>query len=521
MDSCFPHLAILNPRHGNRSKDRLNDGYSVVNGEDARMRSKTPTLPEKNDVFQDLDLYYVRQIARNSKEHDLEQKIEVEIKMREGSARLLAAAKHRAQSLEAAKALLTSNERMSVYMAELQSRRRESIKKPCIPGSTGKLSISDLRIPLMWRDSDHFKNRGDYRRFAVFCLARLGTEIHDTSLLCPIDRAQTDISFSDVLVFNNVPAEFELVLEIYSHVLQEDLSIASTPRRIKKTIHSSISKTVGKKLAASLRDEFSSAKSGPHFDLVARAKLTLNDTDDNIHTHDLVINNIDNKHHSLPLFGHFCCRLAAQPESINKEACIGNVKIDGQDYWARLQGFFIKTWESKKHAEEGQNPEHVIPINKRTSVQLSKSSTKELLINNHGGSADKPLSIKFESKEQAQKWLKLILAHINDHLRWKHAAEIIQRVSNIESTRNSFINSKRQGSLYDETPLIESISSDYTSTRPTIQTIFDLTPSTSLSSCSSTNSLTSLRSRSLSISGAFKQGAITLKPHFASSNKHA
>lgn len=60
---------------------------------------------------------------------------------------------------------------------------------------------------------------------------------------------------------NNVPAEFELVLEIYSHVLQEDLSIASTPRRIKKTIHSSISKTVGKKLAASLRDEFSSAKS--------------------------------------------------------------------------------------------------------------------------------------------------------------------------------------------------------------------------------------------------------------------
>lgn len=63
-------------------------------------------------------------------EYDLEQKIEVEIKMREGSARLLAAAKHRAQSLEAARALLTSNERMSVYMAELQNRRRDSIKKP-------------------------------------------------------------------------------------------------------------------------------------------------------------------------------------------------------------------------------------------------------------------------------------------------------------------------------------------------------------------------------------------------------
>ncbi|TGZ51984.1 rhotekin isoform X1 [Temnothorax longispinosus] len=459
--------------------------------------------------------------ARSHAEHDLEQKIEVEIKMREGSARLLAAAKHRAQSLEAAKALLTSNERMSVYMAELQTRRRESVKQPCISGSTGKLSISDLRIPLMWRDSDHFKNRGDHRRFAVFCLARLGTEIHDTSLLCPIDRAHTDLSFPDVLIFNNVPAQFELVLEIYSHVLQEDLSIASTPRRIKKTIHSSISKTVGKKLAASLRDEFGSAKSGPHFDLVARAKLTLDDTDDNTHTHDLTINSVENKYHSLPLFGHFCCRLAVQPECINKEMCIGNVKVDGQNYWARLQGFCIKMWESKKHAEEGQNPEHMIPVNKRTIIQPSKTSGKELLINNSGNSMEKLLPIKFESKEEAQKWSRILLAHVKDHSRWKHAAEVIQRVSSIESTRNSFISNKRQGSLYDETPLIESIPSDYTSARPTVQTIFDLTPSTSLSSCSSTNSLTSLRSRSLSISGVFKQGAISLKPHLTSANKKA
>lgn len=520
MDSCFPHLAILKSRNAGKSmmKDRLDDGRAANAAESMRMRARSPAPPGKNDVFQDLDLYYVRQIARNSKEHDLEQKIEVEIKMREGSARLLAAAKHRAQSLEAARTLLTSNERMSVYMAELQTRRREPIKKPCTPGSVGKLSISDLRIPLMWRDSDHFKNRGDHRRFAVFCLARLGTEIHDTSLLCPIDRAHTDISFPDVLIFNNVPAEFELTLEIYSHVLQEDLSIASTPRRIKKTIHSSISKTVGKRLAASLRDEFSAGKSGPHFDLVARAKLVLDDTDDNIHTHDLIINNVENKYHSLPLFGHFCCRLAAQPECINKEICVGNVNIDGQNCWARLQGFCIKTWESKKHAEEAQNPEHVIPVNKKTSVHLSKSSAKELLINNSGNNIDKMLLIKFESKEEAQKWFKLLLAHINDHSKWKRAAEAIQKVSSIESTRNSFSN-KRQGSLYDETPLIESIPSDYTSARSTIQTIFDLTPSTSLSSCSSTNSLTSLYSRSLSIGGACKQSAITLKSHLPFSNK--
>lgn len=59
---------------------------------------------------------------------------------------------------------------------------------------------------------------------------------------------------------NQIPADFTFQLEVYSHILQDDMSIASTPRKIKKTIHSSISRTVGKKLAASLRDELNSGK---------------------------------------------------------------------------------------------------------------------------------------------------------------------------------------------------------------------------------------------------------------------
>lgn len=59
---------------------------------------------------------------------------------------------------------------------------------------------------------------------------------------------------------NQIPADFEFHLEVYSHILQDDLSIASTPRKIKRTIHSSISRTVGKKLAASLKDELNSGK---------------------------------------------------------------------------------------------------------------------------------------------------------------------------------------------------------------------------------------------------------------------
>ncbi|XP_043479506.1 rhotekin-like isoform X2 [Leptopilina heterotoma] len=481
MDSCFPPLATLSLRDTKKSpttiKHRLSSGDSP-----------TPSVgghsPGKIEILQDLDFYYIRQIAHNLKDYDLEQKIEVEIKMREGSTRLLAASRHRAQCLEAAKALLTSNERMSTYMAELQ-RRKSSVQTV----STARVSFSDLRVPLMWRDSDHFKNRGDYRRFAVFCLARIGTEIHDTALLWPVDRVLTDISFPDVLVFNNVPENFQLTLEIYSHILQEDMSIASTPRRIKRTIHSSISKTVGKKLAASLRDELNSGKMGPQFELMASARLSLDDTDDNIHTHDLVINNLENKNHALPLFGHFCCRLAAQPDCVSKEICTGNINLNGRNCWARLQGFEIQTWESRKLAEEDQSPAHVIAVNRETSIQPTKSS-KELRIINTIDGAEKTSIIKLDSSEEAQKWLRQLNTHVKDHLRWKHAAESLQNVPNVDTARNSFIGNKRQGSLYDETPLIES---DYSSSRPTVQEIFGL----------SSNSST-LRLRSHSTSGTRK-----------------
>lgn len=63
-------------------------------------------------------------------EFDLEQKIDLEIKMREGTTKLLAACRHQTQTLEAAKSLLTSNERMSAYMAELQRRKRDLPPRP-------------------------------------------------------------------------------------------------------------------------------------------------------------------------------------------------------------------------------------------------------------------------------------------------------------------------------------------------------------------------------------------------------
>lgn len=111
-------------------------------------------------------------------------------------------------------------------------------------------------MPLIWKDSDHFKNKGDYRRFSVFCLLKIGTEIYDTILLHNIDRSMTDISFDEIIIFHNVPPDFEFTLEVYGRMMHDDYSIASTPRKLKKKISTSVSRTFGRKLAASIKNEF-------------------------------------------------------------------------------------------------------------------------------------------------------------------------------------------------------------------------------------------------------------------------
>jgi hypothetical protein len=69
--------------------------------------------------------------------------------MREGTTKLLAACKHSNQTLEAAKSLLTSNERMIAYMSELQ-RRRAAERQP-----KDDLKMYDMLLNLTLKYNPH------------------------------------------------------------------------------------------------------------------------------------------------------------------------------------------------------------------------------------------------------------------------------------------------------------------------------------------------------------------------------
>lgn len=170
--------------------------------------------------------------------------------------------------------------------------------------------------------------------------------------------------------------------------------------------------------------------------------------------------------------------------------------------WGQLQAFRLDLWVKREHWEQGQDPVRSIVVDKETVIQPSKTVAREITVSNFSHGKEGSSVIRTKTTDDQQRWLRSLVQHAKDHLRWKHAAEKVMEIQSPGSARHSFTRQPRGGSLYDETPLIESISTEYH--RPTVQEIFGMTPSTSLSSCASSSSSPTFRERSHSSGGSSK-----------------
>ncbi|XP_076372659.1 rhotekin-2-like isoform X2 [Tachypleus tridentatus] len=420
--------------------------------------SQFSSTSNKFDVIQ-VDLYFIKEVAHNLQEYDLENKIDLEIKMREGTTKLLAACKHHMQSLEAAKSLVTSNGRMAAYMSELQRRKVKNLNSGQVSASNSRVSVSDIRIPLIWKD--HFKNKGTNKKFAIFCLVKIGTEIFDTSLIKNVDRNMTDITFDDVIIFNEVSANFEFQLEVYSHIILDGMSIASTSSQIKKKISSSLSRTIGRKLAVSVKEEMNIVDIAPQFELVAHVTLRLSDSSDVIKTHDLMLETVDNPQHQLPFFGQLCCRLAVQPTFITDETFSGFLyqadSINGyRRLWCTLKRLKLSFW-LKPGDSHCTSPILCIPVNKDTMLLTGVSSCTYpysfILVNVVHGKTQEYI-VAAETQQDCIQWIEAIRQHARNHETWGVKAEYPMEIPSPGSSKiPGFF---RQGSLYEQTPISES-----------------------------------------------------------------
>ncbi|XP_054557726.1 rhotekin isoform X5 [Talpa occidentalis] len=418
---------------------------------------------------------------------ELQRKLDHEIRMREGACKLLAACSQREQALEATKSLLVCNSRILSYMGELQRRKEAQVlektgRRPSDSGPPaerspcrGRVCISDLRIPLMWKDTEYFKNKGDLHRWAVFLLLQLGEHIQDTEMIL-VDRTLTDISFQNNVLFDGAGPDFELRLELYGACVEEEGALAGAPKRLATKLSSSLGRSSGRRIRASLENAGGSGSSpillptpavgGPRYHLLAHTSLTLAAVQDGFRTHDLTLASHEENPAWLPLYGSVCCRLVAQPLCMTQPTASGTLRVQQagelQD-WVRVHGVLKGTnlfcYRRPEDADTGEEPLFTIAINKETRVRAGEQDQAAgrpftLSISNQYSEDEVTHTLQTESRGALQSWMEALWQLFFDMSQWKQCCDEIMKIETPAPRKPPPVLAK-QGSLYHEMVLSE------------------------------------------------------------------
>lgn len=421
----------------------------------------------------------------SAQDSEVQQRIEREVRIREGACKLLAACSQRDQALEASKTLLTSNSRILALMTRLQRMKEEQAmlragrrssdggcvddRLPC----TAKLAISDIRIPLMWKDSEYFKNKGELHRCAVFCLLQVGTEIYDTELVI-VDRTLTDVCFEEPVIFSDAPPTFSLRVELYSCCVEEDFNVGFSSRRLSR-LGSSSSSTKRLSSASSSTSGSAGGSSspggespvlppalslrGPKYHLLAHTTLSLSHVQSSFRTHDLTIADTEESSFWLPLYGNMCCRLVAQPLCMIQNVMCGQLRIrsesnpeDWRDAYGVLSGSFLKCYQQQEETDSLETLVFTIPINKETRVRATERDpalhAQSISITSQCD-GETTYTIVTATSEDTHNWMEAFWQHFYDMSQWKQCCEELMKIEE-PSARKTVSVTLKQGSLFHE-----------------------------------------------------------------------
>ncbi|XP_067996205.1 rhotekin-2 isoform X1 [Melanerpes formicivorus] len=412
-------------------------------------------------------------------ECDIQEKINFEIRMREGICKLLAVSTQKDQLLQAVKNLLVCNARILAYKAELQSQKEESISCRSAERSSengtkdwvackAKVAISNIRIPLMWKGSDHFSNKERSQRYAVFCLFRMGSEIFDTEVAI-VDKTITDICFENVTIFDEARPDFQVKVEVYSCCTEEPLYVTNTPKKLAKKLKTSLSKATGKKLKAVLEEDSTEAFlpadpviHGAKYSLLAYTTLGLENAEDSFRTHNLTITGNEESSFWLPLYGNLCCRLVAQPSCMTMDMMAGFLNqrrvLEGLTSWRRLyctlRGGKLFCYYSPEEIEAKLEPALTVSINKETRIRAVEKDSERgtnnfSVINPVSGEAVTQL-FTTDSRDELRKWMEAFWQHFYDLSQWKHCCEELMKIEIMSPRKPPLFLTKEATSVYHD-----------------------------------------------------------------------
>ncbi|NWZ75413.1 RTKN2 protein, partial [Poecile atricapillus] len=412
-------------------------------------------------------------------EHDTQEKINFEVHMREGICKLLSVSTQKEQLLCAVKNLMVCNARIRAYGAELQGRKEDPS-----PGRTedqssengtkdwmacrAKIAISDVRIPLMWKRSDHFSKKEKSQRYAVFCLFRMGAEVFDTEVTI-VDEAITDICFENVTIFDEASPDFQVKVEVYSCCIEESLYITNTPKKLAKKLQMSLSKATGKKLKAALEEDIiepllpaDPVIHGAKYSLLASTTLGLESAENNFRTHSLTITGNEESSFWLPLYGNMCCRLVVQPSCMSKDMMAGFLNhqqmVGGVTSWRRLycilRGGKLLCYYSPEETEAKVEPALTVSINKETRIQAvgkdSKRRANNFSVINPVSGEGVTQHFATDSRNELHKWMEAFWQHFYDLSQWKHCCEELMKIEIMSPRKPPLFLTKEATSVYHD-----------------------------------------------------------------------
>ncbi|KAJ8013912.1 hypothetical protein DPEC_G00034750 [Dallia pectoralis] len=408
-----------------------------------------------------------------------QEKMDFEIRMRDGAYKLLVASTNKEQILNASKNLLTCNTRIKAYMTELHKEdhndkridgymgQSDSVSNDRVP-CKGKVALSGLRIPLMWKDSDYFNNKGSSRRVAIFCLMRIGPEVFDTEMVV-VDRSMTDICFEGITIFNKVSPEFELIVELYSCAMEEETTLVNTPKKLAKKFYSSIGKASRRKLDPLLEsgdpDAFLLSNPiplGARYSLLAYTSLGLAWADGGFQSHSLIVIQDAESSSWLPLYGNLCCRLVAQPVCMTQDMMSGYLSqqqtVEGLfrccSLYCVLKAGTLSCYYNPEEITAKVEPSVVIPINKDTMIRVQDKDTKKrssslTIINTvQGGTLTNVFTA--DSNEELEDWVEAFWQHLYDQSQWEHCCSELMKIEVRSPKKHPLFLNKQANSVYNE-----------------------------------------------------------------------
>uniref|UniRef100_A0A1A8UBK5 Rhotekin 2 n=1 Tax=Nothobranchius furzeri TaxID=105023 RepID=A0A1A8UBK5_NOTFU len=443
-----------------------------------RSGSSKSLLSDGSAVAMEIKRKKIRQSALflQTENTDIQEKLDFEMRMREGAYKLLLACSKREQVLNASKNLLTCNARIKAYLTQLQrekeghdmmtkDKRLADGRLPC----HGTIAVTGLRLPLMWRDSDHFNNRGSSRRLAVFCLMQIGSDVFDTEMVV-VDRSITDICFDGVTLFKNVDPEFDLRVELWSCALEEELTLVNTPKKLAKKLRNSFGKNSGKKLCTLLDtpdpDTFlhnNPIPPGAKYSLLAYTTLGLPDADGSFQSHSLIVYQNADWSSWLPLYGNLCCRFVAQPACMTQSMMCGYLSqkqtVEGVNrccsLYCVLSAGSLSCYFTPEEIDAKVRPALNVPINQETRIHVvdKKSAghkSKTLSIINPSSDGSQTIIFTADTRNELEDWLDALHQHLYDQNQWLHCCDRLMKIEVASPRKPSLFLTKQADSVYND-----------------------------------------------------------------------